>query len=63
MKKLLTIAIVIAMLGSITLWAQRGEEKGRNYNRNSQWKSDTNENPNWAKCTGADSDGNISSFT
>lgn len=61
-QRILSIAIVLAMLGSTTLWAMRGIEKGRNYNRNVQWKSDTEKNPNWGNCIGMDSDGDISSY-
>lgn len=62
MQRILSIVIVLVMLGSTVLWAQRGDEKGRNYNRNRQWKSDTDQNQNYATCIGADSDGDISSY-
>ena len=57
------VTIILIMLVSITLWAERGEEKGRIFNRNTQWKSDTAANPNYGTCIGSDSDGDISSYT
>ena len=54
------------MLWSTTFWALRGNANGRNYNRNTQWKSNTDENnggnPDFASCIGSDSDGDISAY-
>ncbi|MYB96187.1 hypothetical protein F4Y43_20260 [Candidatus Poribacteria bacterium] len=62
MKRMLSLLFILTLLGSTTLWALRGEENGRDYNRDVQWKSDTMANTKWATCRGADSDGNISSY-
>lgn len=62
MKKISSLLFILMLFGSTTLWALRGEENGRDYNRDVQWKSDTMANTKYATCTGADSDGDISSY-
>ena len=62
MKRILSLLFILTLLGSTTLWALRGEENGRDYNRDVQWKSDTMANTKYATCRGADSDGDISSY-
>ena len=62
MKRVFIAFFVMAILGMTALWALQGNANDRNYNRNSQWKSDTNANPNYASCIGSDSDGGISAY-
>lgn len=59
MRRILSFAIILAMLGGTSLWALRGPEKGRTYNRDRQKRSG---HANWAKAFGADSDGNLSTY-
>lgn len=59
MKRILSLALILAMLGGTSLWALRGEEKGRTYNRDRQKRSG---HAKWARAFGADSDGSLSTF-
>lgn len=63
MKRILSLLFILMLLGGTTLWALRGEENGRDYNRDVQWKSNTMANTKYATCIGSDSDGDISSYT
>lgn len=53
-KKVLAIILAFGLLSSTSLWAVRGYEKGRNYNRDIQKRSGQSK---WARCWGGDSDG------
>lgn len=59
MKKMLSVITILAMLGVTSLWAMRGEEKGRTYNRDAQKRSG---HAKWARAYGMDSDGNLSTY-
>ena len=65
MRRTFIAFLIFAMLGSTTLWTLQGNAN-RNYNRHTQWKSNTDENnggnSNYATCIGSDSDGNISAY-
>ena len=65
MKRILSSALILALLGGTSLWALRGPENGRTYNRDMQEIRGGNQadppNPKWAKAVGADSDGPINS--
>ena len=53
-KKVLALILTFGLLSSTSLWAVRGYEKGRNYNRDIQKRSGHSK---WARCIGGDSDG------
>lgn len=59
MKKMLSVITILAMLGVTSLWAMRGPEKGRTYNRDAQKRSG---HAKWARAYGMDSDGNLSTY-
>ena len=59
MKKMLSVITIFAMLGVTSLWAMRGEEKGRTYNRDAQKRSG---HAKWARAYGMDSDGNLTTY-
>ncbi len=56
MKRIFAFTFIIAMLAGTSLWALRGNVRGRNYNRDLQKRSGHSE---WAKCIAKDSDGAI----
>ena len=59
MKKMLSVITILAMLGVTSLWAMRGEEKNRTYNRDAQKRSGHSK---WARAYGTDSDGNLTTY-
>ena len=58
MKRIFAFTFIIMLLAVTSLFALRGNVRGRNYNRDLQKRSG---NPNWARCIGKDSDGAIRS--
>lgn len=56
MRKMLSCTFILTLLGGTSLWAVRGYENGRNYNRDLQKRSG---HANWGKCLGLDSDDSL----
>lgn len=59
MKRILSFALILSLLGGTTLWALRGPVNGRTYNRDVQELRGLNQTY-WVKALGADSDGLLS---
>lgn len=58
MKRIFSVVVIIALIGTTSLWAViRGEDKGRYNNRDLQKRSG---HANWARCVGLESDGPVS---
>ena len=59
MKRILSFALILSLLGGTSLWALRGPVNGRTYNRDTQELRGANQT-DWVKAVGADSDGLLS---
>lgn len=59
MKRILSFALVLSLLGGTSLWALRGPVNGRTYNRDVQELRGQNQTY-WVKAVGEDADGLLS---